>query len=66
MKLFLLECKYYDDRVMNMVADPELPASWRKNFYDPLARVFYDGTEFSMTMPFMALYIETFASLWKI
>ena len=32
--------------VMNMVADPELPASWRKNFYDPLARVFYDGTEF--------------------
>ncbi len=42
-----------------MVADPELPASWRKTFMTLWLGCFMTGLNFSMTMPFMALYIET-------
>ncbi len=35
-----------------MVADPELPASWRKTFMTLWLGCFMTGLNFSMTMPF--------------
>lgn len=42
-----------------MLSDPDLPRSWKKTFITLWLGCFMTGLNFSMTMPFMALYIET-------
>ena len=38
----------------------DMPASWRRTFLTLWLGCFITGLGFSMTMPFMALYIESF------
>ncbi|MBD5069922.1 MAG: multidrug efflux MFS transporter [Lactobacillus sp.] len=42
-----------------MATEAKQPASWRKTFITLWIGCFMTGLNFSMTMPFMALYIET-------